>query len=42
MHSVVLSSVHLRLFREFTISSLGKKDLPLVVSQYHGVNGSAN
>ena len=37
MHSVVLSSVHLRSLRESTISSLG-----ISVSQRHGVNGSAN
>ena len=37
MHSVVLSSVHLRSFRESTISSLG-----ISVSQRHGVIGLAN
>ena len=42
MHSVVLSSVHLRSFRESTISSLGKKRSAINVSHRHGVNGSAN
>ena len=42
MHSVVLSSIHLRSFRESTISSLAKIDQPFSVSQRHGVNGSAN
>ena len=37
VHSVVLSYVHLRSFRESSISSLG-----ISVSQRHGVNGSAN
>ena len=38
VHSVVLSSVHLR---EFTVSSPGKR-LVISVSQRQGVNGSTN
>ena len=42
MHRVVLSSVHLRSLREFTISSLGKRST-INVLERHGVNaGSAN
>ena len=41
MHSVVLSSVHLRSFASLQLARLEKRSA-ISVSQRHGVNGSAN